>query len=177
MKESTRVLIALGTALGAGAAVAASGNPRLVHATEVIAPVGVLWINAIRMTVIPLVVSLLVTGVAGAADLRAIGRIGGRTLLTFPWCSPCSRAARRDRPCPPGRRRRRESSPRAGRPRTSGPGSPRSSPPIRSPPRPTARCCRWCSSPCCWRSPSRGAGAPPATRCSDSSARSPRRCW
>jgi len=83
MKESTRVLIALGTALGAGAAVAASGNPRLVHATEVIAPVGVLWINAIRMTVIPLVVSLLVTGVAGAADLRAIGRIGGRTLLTF----------------------------------------------------------------------------------------------
>jgi Na+/H+-dicarboxylate symporter len=83
MKESTRVLIALGAALGAGVAVAASGNARLAHAAEAIAPVGVLWINAIRMTVIPLVVSLLITGVAGAADLRAIGRIGGRTLLTF----------------------------------------------------------------------------------------------
>src|SRR6266545_1429246 len=83
MKESTRVLIALGAALGAGAAVAASGDARLVRAAETITPVGVLWINAIRMTVIPLVVSLLVTGVAGAADLRAIGRIGGRTLLTF----------------------------------------------------------------------------------------------
>jgi Na+/H+-dicarboxylate symporter len=83
MKESTRVLIALGAALGAGAAVAASGDARLLRAAEAIAPVGILWINAIRMTVIPLVVSLLVTGVAGAADLRAIGRIGGRTLLTF----------------------------------------------------------------------------------------------
>src|SRR5258708_39579281 len=77
MKESTRVLVALGAALGAGAAVAASGDARLLRAAEAIAPVGILWINAIRRTVIPLAVSLLVTGVAGAADLRPIGRIGG----------------------------------------------------------------------------------------------------
>lgn len=83
MKESTRVLVALGAGLAGGVAIAASGNARLAHAAETIAPVGVLWINAIRMTVIPLVVSLLITGVASAADLRAIGRIGGRTLLTF----------------------------------------------------------------------------------------------
>ncbi len=83
MRESTRVLVALGAGLAGGAAVAASGNARLLHAAEVIAPVGVLWINAIRMTVIPLVVSLLITGVAGAANFRAIGRIGGRSLLTF----------------------------------------------------------------------------------------------
>jgi Na+/H+-dicarboxylate symporter len=42
-----------------------------------------LWVNAIRMTVIPLVVSLLITGVASADDLRSIARIGGRTLMTF----------------------------------------------------------------------------------------------
>ena len=83
MKESTRVLVALGAGLAGGVAIAASGNARLAHAAEAIAPVGVLWVNAIRMTVIPLVVSLLITGVASAADLRAIGRIGGRTLLTF----------------------------------------------------------------------------------------------
>jgi Na+/H+-dicarboxylate symporter len=35
------------------------------------------------MTVIPLVVSLLITGVASAADLGIIGRIGGRTLVVF----------------------------------------------------------------------------------------------
>jgi Na+/H+-dicarboxylate symporter len=35
------------------------------------------------MTVIPLIVSLIVTGVASAIDLKAVGRLGGRTLLVF----------------------------------------------------------------------------------------------
>ncbi len=83
MKEGTRVLVALGAGLAGGAAIAASGDPRLLHAADRIAPLGTLWINAIRMTIIPLVISLLITGVAGASDIRAIGRIGGRTLLTF----------------------------------------------------------------------------------------------
>ena len=46
-------------------------------------PVGTLWVNAIRMTVIPLVVSLLVTGVASMSDLRTVGRIGFRSLALF----------------------------------------------------------------------------------------------
>lgn len=83
MKENTRVLVGLGAGLAGGAIVAASGDARLVHAASAIAPLGVLWVNAIRMTVIPLVISLLVTGVASAADLRTIGRLGGRTLLVF----------------------------------------------------------------------------------------------
>jgi proton glutamate symport protein len=48
-----------------------------------VAPIGTLWVNAIRMTVIPLVVSLLITGVASASDISTIGRIGGRTLAVF----------------------------------------------------------------------------------------------
>ncbi|MGH7593780.1 MAG: dicarboxylate/amino acid:cation symporter, partial [Gemmatimonadales bacterium] len=76
-------VVGLGAGMVGGAAIAASGNARLVHLAEAIAPIGVLWVNAIRMTVIPLIVSLLITGVASAADLRTIGRIGGRTLLTF----------------------------------------------------------------------------------------------
>jgi len=83
MKESTRVLLALGVALAGGVAIALSGNEQLLRAADSIVPIGTLWINAIRMTVIPLVISLLITGVAGAADLRAIGRLGGRSLLTF----------------------------------------------------------------------------------------------
>jgi Na+/H+-dicarboxylate symporter len=83
VKESTRVLIALGAGLAFGAAISVSGNARLLHATDSIALIGTLWINAIRMTIIPLVISLLITGVAGVADIRAVGRIGGRTLLTF----------------------------------------------------------------------------------------------
>jgi Na+/H+-dicarboxylate symporter len=83
VKESTRVLLALAAAAGGGALIAASGNARLLHAADVVAPVGTLWVNAIRMTVIPLVVSLLITGVASVTDIGAIGRLGGRTLLVF----------------------------------------------------------------------------------------------
>lgn len=83
MKESTRVLVALVAGLALGAIIAAAGAPGLLHAADAIGVVGTIWINAIRMTIIPLVVSLLITGVAGASDLRDIGRIGGRSLLTF----------------------------------------------------------------------------------------------
>ena len=47
------------------------------------APIGTLWVNAIRMTVIPLVVSLLITSVASMSDVSMIGRIGARTLAVF----------------------------------------------------------------------------------------------
>ena len=83
MKESTRVLLALGAAGAVGMLIAAGGNPSLVRAADALAPIGTLWVNAIRMTVIPLVVSLLITGVASASDVRSIGRLGGRTLLVF----------------------------------------------------------------------------------------------
>lgn len=83
MNDNTRVLVALGAALAGGILIALTGNEALLRAADAIVPIGTLWINAIRMTVIPLVVSLLITGVAGAADLRAVGRMGGRSLLTF----------------------------------------------------------------------------------------------
>jgi proton glutamate symport protein len=81
--ENTRVLIALAAGVGAGVAIAASGSPALVHAVDFVIPLGTLWVNAIRMTVIPLVVSLLVVAVSSVGDIESIGRIGGRTLLVF----------------------------------------------------------------------------------------------
>jgi Na+/H+-dicarboxylate symporter len=83
MKESTRVLVALGAAVVGGVLVGASGNDGLLRAADSLAPIGTLWVNAIRMTVIPLVVSLIILGVASASDVKAIGRLGGRTLLVF----------------------------------------------------------------------------------------------
>lgn len=83
MKESTRVLIALGAAVAGGTAISLSGSAPLLNAVDVIAPIGSLWVNAIRMTVIPLVVSLLITGVASATDVKSIGRLGARTLVVF----------------------------------------------------------------------------------------------
>src|SRR5205085_4629160 len=83
MKESTRVLLALVAAVLLGVLVAALDNASLIRAADAIAPIGTLWVNGIRMTVIPLVVSLLITGVASVSDIKSIGRLGGRTLVTF----------------------------------------------------------------------------------------------
>src|SRR3954452_1800923 len=83
MRESTRVLLALVAAILLGVLIAASHNASLIRAADAIAPLGTLWVNGIRMTVIPLVVSLLITGVASVSDIKSIGRLDGRTLVTF----------------------------------------------------------------------------------------------
>jgi Na+/H+-dicarboxylate symporter len=83
MKESTRVLLALAAAILLGVLIAASQNASLIRTADAITPIGTLWVNGIRMTVIPLVVSLLITGVASVSDIKSIGRLGGRTLVTF----------------------------------------------------------------------------------------------
>ena len=81
--ESIRVLLALVVATALGLVIAAVNDARLVGVADRVAPIGTLWLNAIRMTVIPLVVSLLVTCVASTTDIAAIGRLGGRTVLVF----------------------------------------------------------------------------------------------
>jgi len=45
--------------------------------------IGTIWMNLIRMCVIPLVVAALVSGVASVGDVRKLGRVGVRTLLLF----------------------------------------------------------------------------------------------
>jgi Na+/H+-dicarboxylate symporter len=83
MKDGTRVLLALAAALVIGGLIAVSGSASLLAAADYAAPIGSLWVNAIRMTVIPLIVSLVIAGVASAADVTTIGRMGVRTLLVF----------------------------------------------------------------------------------------------
>ncbi len=43
--------------------------------------VGTLWLNALKMTVIPLVVALLITGIAKSREAALGGRIAGRSVL------------------------------------------------------------------------------------------------
>jgi proton glutamate symport protein len=83
MKDSTKVLLSLGAAVAGGIAIGASGNASLLRVADGVAPIGTLWVNAIRMTVIPLVVSLIITGIASASDVKTVGRLGGRTLVVF----------------------------------------------------------------------------------------------
>lgn len=84
MPLHTRIL--LGLVIGAGAGLAASAlwgddDPRLEWVIEnITSPIGALFLRLLLMTVIPLVFSALVVGVAGVGDVRRLGRIGLKTL-------------------------------------------------------------------------------------------------
>ena len=80
MTAMVRVAVAL--VLGLVAALAAPDASRLL-AVKILEPIGTLWVNAIRMIVVPLVVALLVVGIATASDTRRIGRLGLRAVATF----------------------------------------------------------------------------------------------
>lgn len=83
MPLTLQVLLALLAGLGLGLGVAGSDSAAAKAALDVLGPLGTLFINAIRMTVIPLVVSSLIVGVTSAPDPKSVGRIGGRALLVF----------------------------------------------------------------------------------------------
>mgnify|MGYP002778190193 CR=1 FL=1 len=76
-------LAALVVGLGLGIAADRTGAPALTSLVRVLEPLGALWIAAIRMTLVPLVVALLVRAVAGFDDVRSLGRLGARTALLF----------------------------------------------------------------------------------------------
>ena len=82
MSSTSRVLAALVAGLTVGVLVSVTQQPSLLSMAAAVEPVGTLWVNAIRMTVVPLVVSLIVTGVASGSAGSAV-RIGGRAVAFF----------------------------------------------------------------------------------------------
>jgi proton glutamate symport protein len=77
---SLRVVIALALGLAMGAAAAAYGGEGVRRAIEIVEAFGTLWLNALRMTVVPLIFAVMVTGIAGVADAASTGRLAGRAL-------------------------------------------------------------------------------------------------
>ena len=78
-----RVAVALLLGLIVGIVVARIGNPTLSRGVALLEPVGAIWVNAIRMTVVPLVVALLLGAVARGAEAQRVGRLGGLAFGTF----------------------------------------------------------------------------------------------
>jgi Na+/H+-dicarboxylate symporter len=76
-----RVLVALVLGLIAGAFAMRLGDGVREPALQASGFVGGLWLNALKMTVIPLVVALLVVGVAKGAEAARAGRIAGRSVF------------------------------------------------------------------------------------------------
>ena len=88
MSQATRILLALVAGLLIG--IAARGQPWTEGAVTIAEPIGGLWLDALRMTIIPLIVSLLITGIAAGAEAARGSRLAGRAILLFMavlWCS------------------------------------------------------------------------------------------
>lgn len=52
-------------------------------ANNVIKPFGTLFLNLIKMAIVPLVFASLVMGACGLGDVKKVGRIGGKTIVYF----------------------------------------------------------------------------------------------
>src|SRR4051812_45319605 len=80
---SVQVLIALILGLLAGAAAQAIGDPRIAGVVDTAEAFGGLWLNALRMTVVPLVFALIVVGIASVADAASTGRLAAKAIGLF----------------------------------------------------------------------------------------------
>lgn len=56
------------------------GNPAVETYLQ---PIGTIFLNMIKMIVVPIIISTLIIGVAGTGDIKQLGKLGGKTLLYF----------------------------------------------------------------------------------------------
>ncbi|WP_374943692.1 dicarboxylate/amino acid:cation symporter [Sphingomonas sp.] len=80
MSQPTRILLSLVAGLIGGILVARASAGAAEIGILIAQPVGTAWLNALQMTVIPLVVSLLVTAVASTAEAASAGKLASRTI-------------------------------------------------------------------------------------------------
>jgi Na+/H+-dicarboxylate symporter len=83
LSQPTRILLALIIGLAVGIVAMASGATWTEGAAKIAEPIGGLWLNALQMTIVPLVVSLIITGIAGAAEAARASRLATRALILF----------------------------------------------------------------------------------------------
>ena len=83
MSQPTRILLALIAGLALGISSVSLGPDWVAGSTAIAEPIGAMWLNALQMTIVPLVVALLVTGIAASAQAARAGRLAARALLFF----------------------------------------------------------------------------------------------
>lgn len=82
MKQGIWVLVALALGIGAGVCVRAYA-PGLTGLAESIAQAGPLWLDALRMTLVPLIFAILVASLASLSQTASAGPLARRTLVLF----------------------------------------------------------------------------------------------
>lgn len=81
MSQTARILAALGLGLLIG--IFTGDMPWSDSAVLAAEPIGGLWLDALRMTIVPLIVSLLITGIAASAEAARANRLAGRAIILF----------------------------------------------------------------------------------------------
>lgn len=84
MKKKKKIGLAwqilIGLLLGITVGAIFYGNPQVETYLQ---PIGTIFLNLIKMIVIPIVISSIIVGVAGVGDIKQLGKLGGKTLLYF----------------------------------------------------------------------------------------------
>lgn len=80
-KLSLPVQILIALVLGVIVGLMLRGNPDI--AVNYIKPFGTLFLNLIKLIIVPLVFSSLITGVGNLSDVKQLGRLGGKTLAFY----------------------------------------------------------------------------------------------
>ncbi len=83
MSQPVRILLGLVLGLGLGIALAASSPPAAGWAIVLADPIGTAWLHGLQMTVVPLITSLVITGVVATARAASAGRITAVSIATF----------------------------------------------------------------------------------------------
>jgi Na+/H+-dicarboxylate symporter len=83
MSPTARVLTGLAAGAVIGLLLAGWNEGVALQVANAVHPIGKLWLNALQMTVVPLVLALVVVGVNTATDAAASGRIARRAIVVF----------------------------------------------------------------------------------------------
>jgi len=83
LSTPARVLIALLLGAAVGLPLAAFDPALATQVADAVQPIGRLWLNALQMTVVPLVAALVVVGINSAADAAASGRTARTAIVVF----------------------------------------------------------------------------------------------
>ena len=79
-KISLASQILIGLILGIAVGAIFYGN---ANVQTYLQPIGDIFLNLIKMIVVPIIISTLIVGVAGTGDMKQLGRLGGKTLIYF----------------------------------------------------------------------------------------------
>ena len=83
MKLHWKILIALLLAVLAGLLSGTEGRWLGIHFYAVYGFMGTLFMNALMMIIVPLIMSSIITGIAGVGETHALGRLGLKTLAFY----------------------------------------------------------------------------------------------